>query len=93
MSETSTKQTNKKNASILNVEILPPLYGITALNKKTIAVERIKDKTIGLTPKSAPLTNLFAKNLFKIIATIMMIIIEGRITPMVAQIAPKTPPV
>ena len=68
-----------------------PLNNITLINMNN-AVVNIKDKTIGLTPFNAPLTYLLVMNLFIIIATMIIMIKEGSITPRVAHIAPNTPP-
>ena len=61
--------------------------------KKIIAVAVISPTITGLTPLRAPWTNLFFKNLDRTIATKMIIINEGKTTPMVEQTAPKIPAV
>ncbi len=79
---------NAKSSYIIE----PPPKKIT-LTKNSKAVEKINDNTIGLTPDKAPWTNLFFRNLFIIIATIKMMIKEGKTTPKVAHKDPRMPAV
>ena len=61
--------------------------------KKIIAVAAMSPMITGLTPFKAPWTNLFFKNFDKIMATKMMIMSDGNMTPRVEQTAPKIPAV
>ena len=90
-----TRTTNKVNATLSKITVCENKafpWNKTTLIRKTIAVDKIRAIMTGLTPFKAPCTYLLFKNLERIIATRMMIINDGRITPMVEQTAPKAPP-